>query len=237
MCLPRARGTEQKDERRGGRRGEKEQQKAKGFAGTTRRKKGRPEGAGGQKENTEQDTEEWEGRRRDRGWERHPGSSAALNLFDPVGLARRSSRYIPVAGWAHGEKKRRRDGETEGSGSEVTSEESRKTKVCWWKLEGRRRGGGRATQEGKISTDTKGFIRITRRPLRWEGRWNKPPHTGNTHKRPRTGTHRSGILSPRLRRNSSVSGGSIGSWCQLTDRHTVNYSTYFSGLGTVDRPD
>lgn len=138
--------------RRGGRRGEKEQQKAKGFAGTTRRKKGRPEGAGGQKENTEQDAEEWERRRRDRSWERHPGSSAALNLFDPVGLARRSSRYIPVAGWAHSEEKRH--GETEGSGSSVTSEESRKTKVCWWKLEGKRRGGGRATQTRERSAVT-----------------------------------------------------------------------------------
>lgn len=40
---------------------------------------------------------------KDGSWEsyRQPGSSAALNSFDPVRLARRSSRYIPVAGWAH----------------------------------------------------------------------------------------------------------------------------------------
>lgn len=34
---------------------------------------------------------------------RQPGSSTALNSFDPVRLARRSSRCIPVAGWAQSE--------------------------------------------------------------------------------------------------------------------------------------
>lgn len=34
---------------------------------------------------------------------RQPGSSAALNSFDPVRLARRSSRCIPVAGWVQSE--------------------------------------------------------------------------------------------------------------------------------------
>lgn len=73
----------------------------------------------------EQETEEREGECRGRRGEsgakrwklgkskRQPGSSTALNSFDPVRLARRSSRYIPVAGWAHSERETERDTERE----------------------------------------------------------------------------------------------------------------------------
>lgn len=50
---------------------------------------------------------------------RQPGSSTALNSFDPVHLARRSSRCIPVAGWVQSETERdtEREGDTEGETS------------------------------------------------------------------------------------------------------------------------
>lgn len=132
------------------------------------------------------------------GRERHPGSSAALNLFDPVGLARRSSRYIPVAGWAHGEEKRH--GETEGSGWKVISEESRKTKVCWWELEDEERGEegeGPQTRERSAVTpkglsEQHGGRRVGRGGETSPRRSQHWKHT-HTHKRARTGTDRSGI--------------------------------------------
>lgn len=57
-------------------------------------------------------------RERSRRWrlgesKRQPGSSAALNSFDPVRLARRSSRYIPVAGWAQSARETERDSKRE----------------------------------------------------------------------------------------------------------------------------
>lgn len=101
-------------------RGEKEQQKGKGFAGTTRRKAGDLRGGGTEgkygtgdggtgggvlRKTRSEQAKRWKlGKSK-----RQPGSSTALNSFDPVHLARRSSRCIPVAGCVQSETETQRE--------------------------------------------------------------------------------------------------------------------------------
>lgn len=72
---------------------------------------------------------------------RQPGSSTALNLFDPVRLARRSSRYIPVAGWAQSEREGQRDSEKERErAAEERSREKLVGNLCRVESRGSTRG-------------------------------------------------------------------------------------------------
>lgn len=80
-----------------------EGREGRGAGEGRRRREGGGRGTGGEKtwsRRQRNGRRSKEDRERERRSERQPGSSAALNSFDPVRLARRSSRYIPVAGWA-----------------------------------------------------------------------------------------------------------------------------------------
>lgn len=99
---------EEKEQRKGKDLQESKEERGRPKGGETERKRGtgdRGTGWGVQRKTRREQAKRW----RLGESKRQPGSSAALNSFDPVRLARRSSRYIPVVGWAQSERERQRE--------------------------------------------------------------------------------------------------------------------------------